>query len=56
MSNNTLLAIAVVAKVLWLALIWIGTVYLVGWQDWSAWWFVLTVLLSGGEIKMGDAA
>ena len=22
-----------------------GTVYLVGWQDWSAWWFVFTVLL-----------
>jgi hypothetical protein len=21
------------------------TVYLVGWQGWSAWWFVLTVLL-----------
>jgi uncharacterized membrane protein SpoIIM required for sporulation len=21
------------------------TVYLVGWQNWSAWWFVLTVLL-----------
>lgn len=23
----------------------VGTVYLVGWQAWSAWWFVLTVLL-----------
>lgn len=22
-----------------------GTVYLVGWQDWSAWWFLLTVIL-----------
>ncbi len=22
-----------------------GTVYLVGWHSWSAWWFVLTVLL-----------
>ena len=21
------------------------TVYLVGWQGWSAWWFLLTVLL-----------
>jgi hypothetical protein len=23
----------------------VGTVYLVGWQGWSAWWFVLTILL-----------
>jgi hypothetical protein len=23
----------------------VGTVYLVGWQGWSAWWFVLTLLL-----------
>jgi len=23
----------------------VGTVYLIGWQDWSAWWFVLTILL-----------
>jgi hypothetical protein len=23
----------------------VGTVYLVGWQGWSAWWFVLTALL-----------
>ena len=22
-----------------------GTVYLVGWQDWNAWWFLLTVIL-----------
>lgn len=23
----------------------VGTVYLVGWKGWSAWWFVLTVVL-----------
>ena len=23
----------------------IGTVYLVGWCGWSAWWFLLTVIL-----------
>ena len=23
----------------------VGTVYLVAWQGWSAWWFVLTILL-----------
>ena len=22
-----------------------GTVYLVGWCEWSAWWFLLTVML-----------
>ena len=22
-----------------------GTVYLVGWQGWSGWWFLLTVIL-----------
>ena len=22
-----------------------GTVYLVGWQGWSAWWFLLAVIL-----------
>lgn len=29
----------------------VGTVYLVGWQGWSAWWFLLTVILlaSGKE-------
>lgn len=26
-------------------IILVGTVYLVGWQEWSAWWFVLAVLL-----------
>lgn len=30
-----------------------GTVYLVGWQGWSAWWFLLAVILlaSGKEEK-----
>jgi hypothetical protein len=23
----------------------VGTAYLVGWQGWSAWWFLLTVIL-----------
>lgn len=23
----------------------VGTAYLVGWQDWSAWWFLFTMLL-----------
>ena len=29
----------------------VGTAYLVGWQGWSAWWFLLTVILlaSGKE-------
>jgi len=26
-----------------------GTAYLVGWQDWSGWWFLLTVLLLANE-------
>ncbi len=26
-------------------IILVGTVYLVGWRDWSAWWFLLSVLL-----------
>lgn len=39
----------------------IGTVYLVGWHNWSGWWFLLTVILlaSGKDdkskgIKFGD--
>jgi hypothetical protein len=28
----------------------VGTAYLVGWQEWSAWWFLLTVfLLASGK-------
>lgn len=29
----------------------VGTAYLVGWQGWSGWWFLLTVILlaSGKE-------
>lgn len=28
----------------------IGTVWLVGWQDWTPWWFILTVCcLSSGK-------
>jgi hypothetical protein len=26
-----------------------ATVYLVGWQGWSAWWFLLTVSLLAGK-------
>lgn len=26
-----------------------GTAYLVGWQDWSGWWFLLTVCLLAGR-------
>jgi len=28
----------------------VGTVYLVGWQGWSAWWFAFTILfLANGK-------
>lgn len=27
----------------------IGTAWLVGWQGWSAWWFLLTVLILAGK-------
>lgn len=30
-------------------IILVGTVYLVGWQGWSAWWFLLAVLLLAGR-------
>ena len=31
-----------------------GTSYLVGWKDWSPWWFVLTCLIAGSvKIKTG---
>jgi hypothetical protein len=46
MSKNTLIAVALVATVSWLAFLWGGTAYLVGWHDWSPWWFILTILLS----------
>ena len=26
-----------------------GTAYLVGWHEWSPWWFLLTVLLLASE-------
>ena len=35
------LALAMVYNLILLA----GTAYLVGWQDWSAWWFLFTALL-----------
>ena len=39
-------ALAVVYNLILLA----GTAYLVGWCEWSAWWFLLTVcLLSSGS-------
>jgi hypothetical protein len=49
MSDNSLLAIVAVAMVCWLAFIWGGTAYLVGWCDWSPWWFVLTIALSSAS-------
>ena len=48
MSNNTLIAVALVATISWLAFLWGGTVYLVGWHGWSPWWFMLTLLVSEG--------
>ena len=30
-----------------------GTTYLVGWQGWSAWWFLLTVLLLASQKDSG---
>ena len=32
---------------------WAGTVYLVGWCGWSAWWFLFTTLFMGVHIKTG---
>ena len=49
MSDNALMAVAVIAIAAWLAFIWAGTAYLVGWHDWSPWWFVLTFILSAGS-------
>jgi hypothetical protein len=46
MSKNTLIAVAMAATILWLAFLWGGTAYLVGWHDWSPWWFMLTLLVS----------
>jgi len=47
------LALAMVYNLILLA----GTAYLVGWQDWSAWWFLFTAccLSNGkeGEIYVG---
>jgi len=30
-----------------------GCAYLVGWHDWSAWWFVVAFLLCNTQIKVG---
>jgi hypothetical protein len=46
MSKNTLVAVAMVATISWLAFLWGGTAYLVGWHDWSPWWFIVTLLVS----------
>lgn len=32
----------------------IGTVYLVGWKDWSGWWFLLTLALMSSVSVKGD--
>ena len=46
MSKNTLVAVALVATISWLAFLWGGTAYLVGWHGWSPWWFIVTLLVS----------
>ena len=33
-----------------------GTAWLVGWHDWSAWWFVVSILLASSSLKTGKAA
>ena len=48
MSKNILIAVAMVTTISWLAFLWGGTAYLVGWHDWSPWWFMLTLLVSEG--------
>lgn len=52
MSNNTLKAVTFVAYLSCLASLWGGTAYLVGWHDWSPWWFVLTAFLSGANVDV----
>lgn len=38
-------ALVVIIAELWNVAVLAGTAYLVGWQGWSPWWFVLAVLL-----------
>lgn len=54
MSDNAVMALFIVVKGIVVTILWVGTAYLVGWQGWSPWWFVLTLLLSGGTFSMSS--
>jgi hypothetical protein len=47
MSDGMPKAIAVVAVLVYNLAIWAGAVYLIGWQSWSPWWFILAFCLHG---------
>lgn len=51
MDNKTL-ALVLSYRILIIA----GCVYLVGWREWSAWWFVLAILACEVDVTAGKNA
>lgn len=48
MNHHASYIVAIVCCTIWNIFVFSGTVYLIGWQGWSPWWFIIPIVLFMG--------